>query len=128
VVQRASIVVCDDNDMLRWSLVLHLEQRGYQCETAADGLQLMDLFPRVTPDLLLLDLNMPRMGGLEVLGRLRAGGHELPIIVMTGSGDLARSDAQALGATTTIAKPFASADVGDLVDYHIKLARAERGG
>jgi len=124
VVRRPSIVVCDDNDMLRWSLVLHLEQRGYHCESATNGLDLLALLPQVAVDLLLLDLNMPRMGGLEVLGRLRAEGSSLPVIVMTGSGDLARHDAQSLGATTTIAKPFATADVGDLVDYHV--LRAER--
>ncbi len=121
--RRFSIVVCDDNDMLRWSLVLHLEQRGYQCETAANGEQLLELVSRFEADLILLDLNMPKMGGLEALGRLRAQGCDVPIIVMTGSGELARSDAQALGATTTIAKPFASADVGELVDHHVKAER-----
>lgn len=122
VVRRSSIVVCDDNDMLRWSLVLHLEQRGYHCETASDGEQLLELMGGFEPDLLLLDLSMPKMGGLEVLSRLRSQGCEIPIIVMTGSGELARSDAQSLGATTTVAKPFATADVGDLVDRHLEVA------
>ncbi|MEM6925722.1 MAG: response regulator [Myxococcota bacterium] len=122
MVTRSSIVVCDDNDMLRWSLVLHLEQRGYRCVTAADGVQLLELLEGSSPDLVLLDLSMPRMGGLEALGRIRAQGREVPVIVMTGSGDLARSDAQAMGATTTIAKPFATSEVGDLVDHHIELS------
>ncbi|MEO0602363.1 MAG: response regulator [Myxococcota bacterium] len=122
MVTRSSIVVCDDNDMLRWSLVLHLEQRGYQCATATDGLELLELLETSEPDLVLLDLSMPKMGGLEALGRLRAQGSTIPVIVMTGSGDLARSDAEALGATTTIAKPFATSEVGNLVDHHIGLS------
>lgn len=117
--RRPSIVVCDDNDMLRWSLVLHLEQAGYHCETASDGRELLDMLVSFQADLVLLDLQMPRMTGLEALRRLRAAGIATPVIVMTGSGEHARDDAQSFGANSTIAKPFDMNDVGNLVAYHL---------
>ncbi|MEN0064739.1 MAG: response regulator [Myxococcota bacterium] len=115
MVRPPTIVVCDDNQMLRWSLVWHLEQSGYRCETASNGYELLQLLENSEPTLVLLDLEMPRMGGLEALRYLHECGPHPPVIVMTGSGDSARSQATALGAVSTIAKPFALDDMGELV-------------
>jgi CheY-like chemotaxis protein len=82
---------------------------GYEVETAADGEQALAAARRGTPQLLLLDLDLPGMNGIEVLRALRAleGWREVPVIFLTATADPALlAELRALGVADILSKPF----------------------
>jgi two-component system nitrogen regulation response regulator NtrX len=86
-----------------------LEYEGYEVVGAATGQEGLALSERDTPDLILLDVKMPGMDGLEVLDRLRAANEVLPVIVVSGHGTISTAvEATKKGAFDFIEKPFAS--------------------
>lgn len=116
-----NILVIEDEPSVALALRDSLESEGYAVQTAADGSEGFRMASAekhaAVPDLIILDLMMPKMNGLEVCQRLRAEGVETPIIMLTARGEA--SDAAfglKLGADDYIPKPF---DVGEL------LARVE---
>jgi two-component system response regulator HydG len=80
---RAFILVVDDEELIRWSLAEHLRGEGYDVEEAENGLQLLEKVTARTPDLILTDLKMPKMDGMEALRRLREQDADVPVIVLT---------------------------------------------
>jgi two-component system response regulator AtoC len=103
----ARILVCDDEELIRWSLVEHLKGLGHHVIDAVDGQDCLDKLADGAPDLLVTDLKMPRVDGLELLRRIREQGLEIPAIVMTAHGDLdAAIESTRLGASAFVNKPF----------------------
>lgn len=106
---RTLILVVDDHIATCEILADALEIQGYQVQTAADGRQAWDLV-RQNPtayDLVLSDVNMPRMDGLELLARIRADAPEIQVILMTGHPDPAIPvQAERLGAVGVLLKPW----------------------
>jgi DNA-binding NtrC family response regulator len=101
------ILVCDDEELIRWSLVEHLTALGYDVRDAYDGQDCLDKLAAGAPDLLITDLKMPRVDGMELLRRVRQGGLDLPVIVITAHGDLESGiEATRLGARAFVSKPF----------------------
>jgi two-component system response regulator MprA len=102
------ILVVDDDPSLRQALKRALRLEGYDVELAADGTEALDAIAADTPDLVVLDVAMPGLDGLEVSQRLRAGGNRVPILMLTARdavGDrVAGLDA---GADDYVVKPFA---------------------
>jgi two-component system response regulator MprA len=102
------ILVVDDDPSLRQALKRALRLEGYDVELAADGSEALDAIAADTPDLVVLDVAMPGLDGLEVSQRLRAGGNRVPILMLTARdavGDrVAGLDA---GADDYVVKPFA---------------------
>ena len=102
------ILVVDDDRSVRESLRRSLAFNGYQVELASDGLAALDAVTAQRPDAMVLDVMMPRLDGLEVCRRLRSGGDDLPILVLTArdavSDRVAGLDA---GADDYLPKPFA---------------------
>jgi DNA-binding NtrC family response regulator len=101
------ILVIDDEKLIRWTLERHLVKEGYEVvatESAEKGLQLI---AEETPDLVLLDNQLPEMTGLELLGRLNVRERGLMVIMITAHG-LVEAAVQAvkLGAYDYISKPF----------------------
>jgi two-component system nitrogen regulation response regulator NtrX len=108
-VPKPRILVIDDEAAIRDSLRMTLEYEGYECLTAATGQEGLALADREAPDLVLLDVKMPGMDGLEVLDRLRAANEALPVIVISGHGTISTAvEATKKGAFDFIEKPFAS--------------------
>lgn len=104
-----TVVVADDDHAWRLLVRLLLEPKGYHVVEASDGVDALSAVQMFGPQVLVLDLMMPRMGGLEVCQRLRAAGeHLLPwIIVMTATDDqTAVPSAAAIGADRLLTKPF----------------------
>ncbi len=101
------IVVVDDQPMLGTIYRTKFTAEGYQVDVAFDGQEALEVIPRFKPDLVLLDLMLPRIDGLEVLKRLRANSafETLPIIVFSGTARLGiTEDAIAAGATMVLSK------------------------
>ena len=103
------ILVIDDEAAIRDSLKMTLEYEGYEFIGAATGQEGLALVEREAPDLVLLDVKMPGMDGLEVLDRLRAMNDALPVVVVSGHGTISTAvEATKKGAFDFIEKPFAS--------------------
>ncbi len=101
------IAVVDDDNVIRDGLRRILEGAGYQVETFARGQLAIDRMAKKTFDLVLSDLKMPGLNGIEVLKEIRALQPEVPIIIITGYGTVETAvDAMKKGAVDYIAKPF----------------------
>lgn len=115
----ATIVVVDDSVTVRKATSRLLERNGYRVLTARDGLEAMQLLQEVKPDLMLLDIEMPRMDGFEVTRQVRASEPlcDLPIAMITSrSGDKHREKALALGVNRYLGKPYQEEVLLSVVD------------
>ncbi|MGD8366232.1 MAG: sigma 54-interacting transcriptional regulator [Desulfobacterales bacterium] len=104
---KALILIIDDEPILRESVATYLQDSGFSTIQAADGPEGLERFEQHRPGLVLLDLRMPKMDGLEVLEKIRQRAAETPVIVVTGAGVL--QDAVAalrLGAAEFVTKPI----------------------
>jgi DNA-binding response OmpR family regulator len=101
------ILVVDDEREILDLLTDHLEDEGYAVSQAVDGEQALEGARREPPDLVLLDITIPGVNGLEVLRRLRRDHPRIPVIMITGIEDeaLARSTLK-MGAFDYVQKPF----------------------
>jgi DNA-binding response OmpR family regulator len=106
---RQEILVVEDEPDIRGLVLLHLEREGFRCRTVANGLDAVREAKARRPDLIVLDLMLPGLGGLEVCRRLRSD-HEtagVPIIMLTAKADeIDRVVGLELGADDYVAKPF----------------------
>jgi two-component system nitrogen regulation response regulator NtrX len=106
---KSRVLVIDDEMAIRDSLRMTLEYEGYDVSGAATGQEGLTLVDREPPDIVLLDVKMPGMDGLEVLERLHATHETLPVIVVSGHGTISTAvEATKKGAFDFIEKPFAS--------------------
>ena len=106
---KSRILVIDDEAAIRDSLKMTLEYEGYEFIGAATGQEGLALAEREAPDLVLLDVKMPGMDGIEVLERLRNMNEALPVVVVSGHGTISTAvEATKKGAFDFIEKPFAS--------------------
>ncbi len=106
---KSRILVIDDEAAIRDSLRMTLEYEGYEFMGAATGQEGLALAEREAPDLVLLDVKMPGMDGIEVLERLRHLNESLPVVVVSGHGTISTAvEATKKGAFDFIEKPFAS--------------------
>lgn len=106
------IVVVEDEEAIRTGVVDALTISGYDALDAADGLAGLNLVRSAEPDLVLLDLAMPKMDGLEVLTELRRTHATLPIIILTARGsEDDRVRGLKLGADDYVVKPFSAREL-----------------
>ena len=106
---KARILVIDDESAIRDSMRMILEYDGYEFLGAATGEEGITLAERESVDLVFLDIKMPGMDGLEVLGKLKAHGDQLPVVMISGHGTVATAvEATKLGAFDFIEKPLAT--------------------
>ena len=102
------ILVVDDDRAVRESLRRSLAFNGYQVDLASDGQASLDAVTAQRPDAMVLDVMMPRLDGLEVCRRMRAGGDDLPILVLTARDAVSdRVSGLDAGADDYLPKPFA---------------------
>jgi two-component system, NtrC family, nitrogen regulation response regulator NtrX len=108
---KSRILVIDDEAAIRDSLRMTLEYEGYEFLAAATGQEGLALAEREAPDLVLLDVKMPGMDGLEVLDRLRNMSDSLPVVMISAHGTPSTAvDAIRKGALDFLEKPFESTD------------------
>ncbi len=119
------ILVIDDDDMLRAMLKKLLGNAGYAVDVAADGIEAMKLQQLNPADLILTDIIMPDMEGIEVITELRKKYPATQIIAMSGGGrinaDQYLTIARRLGAQKTFVKPFKSSEMLAAVSELLKI-------
>lgn len=103
----ANILVIEDNEDLSFTISKVLQKEGFKLFTAKSGEEGLLLFRKEIVDLLLLDLKLPKMNGLEVLSRIKEMDPDLAVIMMTASTDVKPAiEAMKRGATDYLMKPF----------------------
>jgi sigma-B regulation protein RsbU (phosphoserine phosphatase) len=103
----ATLLIIDDDDVVRASLAAYLEDSGFQVLQASNGLQGLEVFEAQSPDLVICDLRMPQVDGLELIRRINALQVETPVIVVSGAGVMSDAvEALRLGAADYLIKPL----------------------
>ena len=120
------ILVVEDEPDIRRLVVLHLEREGFRCRTASNGADALREATRAVPDLVVLDLMLPAIDGLEVCRRLRsdAGTAGVPIIMLTAkSAEVDRVVGLEVGADDYVVKPFSPTELVARVRAVLRRAR-----
>ena len=111
---RQLVMIVDDSVTVRKVTSRLLERHGYDVVTAKDGIDAIEQIEHIKPNLMLLDIEMPRMDGFEVTNQLRHDPihKDLPIIMITSrTGEKHRERAFSLGVTHYMGKPFQEAEL-----------------
>ncbi len=118
--ERPSILVCDDEVGPREALRI-LFKDHYEVHLACDGMEALEQCESLLPDLIIMDIRMRRLDGLEAIRRIRASGNTVPIIVMTGFPELKETaEARNLGVLQCLVKPFDLLQLARLVEKAVK--------
>ncbi len=120
------MLVVDDNKVIRQLIRVNLELEGFEVVTAADGAECLDVVHRVRPDVVTLDVVMPRLDGIRTAERLRADPRtrDLPVAIISACGEVA--DGAAPGVDAFLAKPFEPAELVRVVRQLMRRERRER--
>ena len=104
---RRRLLLVEDDPTLRQALTFNLTREGYEVATAADGESALEAARNDRLDLILLDVMLPGMSGVEVLRVLRREGVATPVIILSAKGDeIDRVVGLKIGADDYVAKPF----------------------
>lgn len=117
---KEKILIVDDQFGIRILLNEVFTKEGYQTFQAANGIQALDILQKHDPDLVLLDMKIPGMDGIEILKRMKVIDPDIRVIIMTAYGELDMiQEAKNLGAITHFAKPFDIDDIRAAVRKHM---------
>lgn len=124
---RASVLVVDDEPTIAEIVGRYLERAGYSARTTGDGAEALALALQDRPDLVVLDLMLPGMGGLEVMRLLHEGlEHRTPVVLLTARGEETdRITGLRSGADDYIVKPFSPAELVARVDAVLRRSAPE---
>lgn len=121
---KGSVLTVDDDPDVRHIIVCYLEDLGHTVYEANDGLEAMKIFHEKKPNLILIDMKMPVMGGIELIKILRKEASETPVIVISGQGDMDNTiEAMRLGALDYVLKPFTKPMLKEVVDKAFQKLR-----
>ncbi|HEY5717168.1 MAG TPA: response regulator [Motiliproteus sp.] len=122
----SKILLVDDEPNILLSLQFLMKRAGYAVSSAADGEQALAQVASDPPDLILLDINMPRLNGYEVCERIRANPawQGVRIVLLTAKGrEVEKEKGLALGADDYITKPFSNQELTDKVQQLLQQER-----
>ncbi|MFC5913943.1 response regulator [Streptomyces sp. NPDC059118] len=111
------MLVVDDNKVIRQLIRVNLELEGFEVVTAADGVECLDLVHRVRPDVITLDVVMPRLDGVQTAARLRSDPRtrQLPVAIISACTPYEVDSGVAAGVDAFLAKPFEPTELVRLV-------------
>lgn len=117
------ILICDDDEDILRSMELLLKSAGYEVQTAADGIEALEALNRCLPDLLILDIMMPRMDGLRALMKLREK-HHIPVILLSAKSEI-EDKVMGLnaGADDYMTKPFNTFELLARIKSHLRRVK-----
>jgi DNA-binding response OmpR family regulator len=106
------VLVVEDDKSILLGLRINLSSEGYDVLVAEDGERGLEIVRREQPDLIILDVMLPKINGLEVLDTVRKEGHAMPIIILSArTGEIDKVTGLELGAEDYVAKPFSLAEL-----------------
>lgn len=124
----AKILIADDEASLRDALGIILRQAGHEVRAATDGAQAVELFMRERPDLVVLDVMMPRLSGFEVCEALRAISPDVPLLMLSAKGAVDdRRNGLRAGADDYVVKPFDDEELVLRVEALLRRAAVPAG-
>lgn len=125
--QQRRILVVDDEPGLAHAIQLYLEDEGYTVFTASDGQQALEVLREKLPDLIVLDVMMPRMDGFETLKRIREANWNVPVILLTVRGEERdKVRGLSLGADDYVTKPFSQRELLERIRAVLRRAEMPR--
>ncbi|NCB32207.1 MAG: response regulator transcription factor [Clostridia bacterium] len=120
------ILICDDQPMIHETLGVYLQSEGFEFNSAMDGEQALQMADSCRPDLIILDIMMPKKNGIDVCREIR-GQSRTPIIMLTAKGEeIDRILGLELGADDYIVKPFSAREVVARVKAVLRRFRAAK--
>jgi len=125
--RRPLILVADDDMMIRLLMRESLEQSGFEVMEAEDGAKAIQRFTETLPEIVLMDVEMPKMDGFSACAALRRlpHGQDTPVILVTGHDDPETVNrAFDVGATDFLSKPINWANLGRRVHYILRASRS----
>ncbi|MEV7178473.1 response regulator [Kitasatospora sp. NPDC093679] len=124
------VLVVDDSEVIRQLIRVNLELEGFEVVTAADGAECLEVVRRVRPDVVTLDVVMPRLDGLKTAARLRASAETraLPIAIVSACTPADLDRGESVGVDGYLAKPFDPADLVALVRRLVRQGPAAGAG
>ena len=124
-----NVLIVDDESDMRWLLTRVLQAEGFEALTARDGDEALSKSAQGSPDVILLDIRMPRMDGLTALEQLRSRGTACPVIMVTAVGEIGSAvRALRLGAFDYVVKPFDNNDLLAAVRRALEPQRLAHNG
>lgn len=122
--ERARVLVVEDDPSIAMGLQINLEKEGYLVSVSTDGEHALTVIDEQRPDLIILDVMLPKRNGLEVLHTIRARGLLMPVIVLSArTSEMDKVTGLELGAEDYVAKPFSLAEL--LARVKAALRRAQ---
>src|SRR4029453_12545045 len=101
------ILIIDDNESLRYTLESVLDEAGFQAKSVEDGINAIEEIKTKTYDLVICDMKLPKMNGMQVMNEIKKISPDIPFIILTAFGDIKNAvDAIKNGAFDYLTKPF----------------------
>lgn len=124
------VLVVDDNKVIRQLIRVNLELEGIEVVTAADGAECLEVVHQVRPDLVTLDVAMPRLDGLRTAARLRSDPRtrELPLAIVSACSQYEVENGLQVGVDAFLAKPFEPSELVRIVGQLIEQRRCGGNG
>jgi len=127
IVKLSKILVVDDEHLIRWSLEQNLKKQGYEVVTAGNGEDALRLAREEQPDLVLLDIQLPGISGIEVLDKIKEFDEDIIVIMVTAHGGLDTAvNAMRLGAYDYVNKPFNLDELSIIVKKALETSDLKR--
>ncbi|MBU8901930.1 MAG: response regulator transcription factor [Victivallales bacterium] len=126
--RKIKILVAEDDNNIREGLTDALEFEGYEVFSAADGSKALKAYAQLHPDLILLDVMMPRKNGYEVCREIRRGNRDIPIIMLTAkSEEIDKVLGLELGSDDYITKPYSLRELTARIAAVLRRSRRKKG-
>ncbi|MGW0903562.1 response regulator [Streptomyces sp. NPDC002853] len=121
------VLVVDDNKVIRQLIRVNLELEGFEVVTAADGAECLDVVDQVRPDVVTLDVVMPRLDGLRTAARLRSDPRtrDLPVVIVSACTQYEVESGLEVGVDAFLAKPFEPSELLGIVRQLVENGRRD---